>query len=388
VADIARAVGNRFWEGHKSHLAWVHRKVLDAIVRCRTAALGGHLDKCARCGYRAVSYNSCRSRHCPKCQANARAKWLAARSAELLPVPYFHVVFTLPHELSTLILQNKRLLYDLLFRTSAATMLELARDPRHLGADIGFLGVLHSWGQNLEHHPHVHYIVPAGGLALDGSRWIESSRRFFLPVKRLSRIFRDNFCGQLRELFQQNRLQFHGSLRLLASPDAFSNLLWELGQKDWVVYAKPPFGGAEHVLNYLARYTHRVAISNHRLVAFENDRVSFRWRDYAHGGKKKVMTVSADEFLRRFLLHVLPKGLVRIRHFGLFANRRRSAALQRCRELLGTAPEADRPDATNHLRCPACSAPMLVLERFTSAQLYFRSDQGPATPQRCSIDSS
>jgi hypothetical protein len=381
-------VGNRFWEGHKSHLAWVHRKVLDAIVRCRTAALGGHLDKCARCGYRAVSYNSCRSRHCPKCQGNARAKWLAARSAELLPVPYFHVVFTLPHELSTLILQNKRLLYDLLFRTSAATMLELARHPRHLGADIGFLGVLHSWGQNLEHHPHVHYIVPAGGLALDGSRWIESSRRFFLPVKRLSRIFRDNFCGQLRELFQQNRLQFHGSLRLLASPDAFSNLLWELGQKDWVVYAKPPFGGAEHVLNYLARYTHRVAISNHRLVAFENDRVSFRWRDYAHGGKKKVMTVSADEFLRRFLLHVLPKGLVRIRHFGLFANRRRSAALQRCRELLGTAPEADRPDATNHLRCPACSAPMLVLERFTSAQLYFRSDQGPATPQRCSIDSS
>jgi hypothetical protein len=362
--------------------------VLDAIVRCRTAALGGHLDKCTRCGHLTASYNSCRNRHCPKCQGNARAKWLAARSAELLPVPYFHVVFTLPHEFSALILQNKRLLYDLLYRTSSATMLELAREPKHLGADIGFLGVLHSWGQNLEHHPHVHYIVPAGGLALDGSRWIESSRRFFLPVKRLSRIFRDNFCGQLRELFQQNRLQFHGSLRLLASPDAFSNLLWELGQKDWVVYAKPPFGGAEHVLNYLARYTHRVAISNHRLVAFENDRVSFRWRDYAHGGKKKVMTVSADEFLRRFLLHVLPKGLVRIRHFGLFANRRRSAALQRCRELLGTAPEADRPDATNHLRCPACSAPMLVLERFTSAQLYFRSDQGPATPQRCSIDSS
>jgi hypothetical protein len=388
VADIARAVGNRFWEKHKTHFAWVHRKVLDAIVRCRTAALGGHLDKCTRCGHLTASYNSCRNRHCPKCQGNARAKWLAARSAELLPVPYFHVVFTLPHEFSALILQNKRLLYDLLYRTSSATMLELAREPKHLGADIGFLGVLHSWGQNLEHHPHVHYIVPAGGLALDGSRWIESSRRFFLPVKRLSRIFRDNFCGQLRELFQQNRLQFHGSLRLLASPDAFSNLLWELGQKDWVVYAKPPFGGAEHVLNYLARYTHRVAISNHRLVAFENDRVSFRWRDYAHGGKKKVMTVSADEFLRRFLLHVLPKGLVRIRHFGLFANRRRSAALQRCRELLGTAPEADRPDATNHLRCPACSAPMLVLERFTSAQLYFRSDQGPATPQRCSIDSS
>ena len=290
--------------------------------------------------------------------------------------------------MSALVLQNKRLLYDLLYRTSAATMLELARDPKHLGADIGFLGVLHTWGQTLEHHPHVHYIVPAGGLASDGSRWIDSSPRFFLPVKRLSRVFRDEFCDQLRVLFKQGSLQFHGSLLQLASPGTFSHFLWQLGQKDWVVYAKPPFGGSEHVLNYLARYTHRVAISNHRLVAFENDRVSFRWRDYAHGGKKKLMTVSADEFLRRFLLHVLPKGLVRIRHFGLFANRRRSAALQRCRELLGTAPEADRPEATNHLRCPACSASMLVVERFTSAQLYFRPDPNLATPQRCSIDSS
>jgi hypothetical protein len=317
-----------------------------------------------------------------------RAKWLAARSAELLPVPYFHVVSTLPHELSTLVLGNKRLLYDLLYRASAATMIELARDPRHLGADIGFLGVLHTWGQNLEHHPHVHYIVPAGSLALDGSRWIDSSRRFFLPVKRLSRVFRDDFCGQLRELFNQDRLQFHGSLRQLASPDAFSHFLWLLGQKDWVVYAKPPFGGAEHVLNYLARYTHRVAISNHRLVAFENHRVSFRWRDYAHGGKNKVMTVSADEFLRRFLLHVMPKGLVRIRHFGLFANRRRQTALACCRQLLGPAPGTDHPETANLMRCPVCAGTMLVIERVTSAQLYFRSDQGLATPQRRSIDSS
>jgi predicted Zn-ribbon and HTH transcriptional regulator len=388
VADIVRAAGNRFWEGHKSHLAWAHRKVLDAIVRCRTAALGGHRDKCSRCGYLAASYNSCRNRHCPKCQGNVRAKWLAARSAELLPVPYFHIVFTLPHELSALVLQNKRLLYDLLYRASAATMLELARDPKHLGADIGFLGVLHTWGQNLQVHPHVHYIVPAGGLALDGSRWIDSSRRFFLPVKRLSRVFRDDFCGQLRELFNQDRLQFHGSLRQLASPDAFSHFLWQLGQKDWVVYAKPPFGGAEHVLNYLARYTHRVAISNHRLVAFENDRVSFRWRDYAHGGKNKVMTVSVDEFLRRFLLHVLPKGLVRIRHFGLFANRRRETALARCRQLLGTTPGTDLPATDNLMRCPVCAGTMLVIERVTGAQLYFRPDQDPATPQRCSIDSS
>jgi hypothetical protein len=388
VADIVRAVGNRFWEKHKSHFAWVHRKVLDAIVRCRTAALGGHLDKCVRCGHQALSYNSCRDRNCPKCQGNARARWLAARSAELLPVPYFHIVFTLPHELSALVLQNKRLLYDLLFRTSSASLLELARDPKHLGADIGFLGVLHTWGQNLQVHPHIHYIVPAGGLALDGSRWIDSPRRFFLPVKALSKVFCGKFCEELRELFKQDRLQFHNSLQQLASPGAFNHFLWQLSQKDWVVYAKPPFGGAEHVLNYLARYTHRVAISNHRLVAFQNDRVSFRWRDYAHGGKKKVMTVSADEFLRRFLLHVLPKGLVRIRHFGLFANRRRETALARCRQLIGSPKSPDRPETTNLLRCPACSGTMLVIERITSAQLYFRQDMNLPAPQRCSVDSS
>src|SRR5580693_8058459 len=369
VADIVRAAGNRFWEKHKSHLTWLHRKVLDAIVRCRTAALGGHRDQCVSCGHQAISYNSCRSRNCPKCQGNARAKWLAARSAELLPVPYFHIVFTLPHELSALILQNKRLLYDLLFRTSAASLLELARDPKHLGADIGFLGVLHTWGQNLQHHPHIHYIVPAGGLAPDRSRWIESSPRFFLPVQALSQVFRGKLCEELRELFQQDRLQFHGSL---ASPSGFGHFLWQLCQKDWVVYAKPPFGAAEQVLNYLARYTHRVAISNHRLVAFENDRVSFRWRDYAHRGKQKVITVSAHEFLRRFLIHVLPRGLVRIRHFGLFANRRRSAALQRCRELLGTAACVDPPEPPS-MRCPACSGIMLVVERLTRGQLHFHS---------------
>jgi hypothetical protein len=387
VADIVRAVGNRFWEKHKSHFAWVHRKVLDAIVRCRTAALGGHLDTCVSCGHQAISFNSCRNRHCPKCQGNARAKWLAARSAELLPVPYFHVVFTLPHSLSALVLQNKRLLYDLLFSTSAATMLEMARDPKHLGADIGFLGVLHTWGQNLQVHPHVHYIVPAGGLALDGSKWIDSSRRFFLPVKALSKVFRGKFREQLLELFQQDKLQFHNSIEQLASPGAFSDLLQQLGQKNWVVYAKPPFGGAEHVLNYLARYTHRVAISNHRLVAFQNNRVSFLWRDYAHGGKKKLMTISADEFLRRFLLHVLPKGLVRIRHFGLFANRRRSAALQRCRELLDVAPSVEPPEITKP-RCPACSDIMLVVERLTCSQLYFRVSPTPSEPRRCCDDSS
>ena len=388
VADIVRRTGNSFWEQQQSHLAWPHRKVLDAIVRCRTAALGGHRDQCVRCGHQAISFNSCRNRHCPKCQGNARAKWLAARSAELLPVPYFHIVFTLPHELSALILQNKRLLYDLLFRTSAASLLELARDPKHLGADIGFLGVLHTWGQNLQVHPHVHFIVPAGGLALDGSRWIDSSRRFFLPVHALSRVFRGKFLAELKQLVAQNKLQFHGSQQYLVAPGCFATFLRQLFRQDWVVYAKPPFGGAEHVLNYLARYTHRVAISNHRLVAFQNDRVSFRWRDYAHGGKKKVMTVSADEFLRRFLLHVLPKGLVRIRHFGFFANRNRNAALQRCRQLLGATTIADRPEVANQLRCPACTGTMLVIERLSSAHLYFRPDLRPPTPQRCSVDSS
>ena len=369
-------------------MAWQHRKVMDAIVRCRTAALGGHRDQCLRCGHQAISYNSCRNRHCPKCQGNARAKWLAARSAELLPVPYFHIVFTLPHELSALVLQNKRLLYDLLYRTSAATLLELARDPKHLGADIGCLGVLHTWGQNLQHHPHVHYIVPAGGLAPDGSGWIDSSPRFFLPVKALSRRFRRKFGAGLGELFEQNRLQFHGSLQQLALPEAFSHFLWELGQKDWVVYAKPPFGGAEHVLNYLARYTHRVAISNHRLVAFEDDRVSFRWRDYAHGGKNKVMTISAHEFLRRFLIHVLPKGLVRIRHFGLFANRRRTPSLQRCRAVLGAPSSPQQPQPTIHTRCPLCSGDMLIVERMTSSQLYFRSPVTSSHSPPHGVDSS
>ena len=355
--------------------------------RCRTAALGGHRDLCVSCGHQAISFNSCRNRHCPKCQGNARAKWLTARSSELLPVPYFQVVFTLPHELSALVLQNKRLLYDLLYRASAATMLELARDPKHLGADIGFLGVLHTWGQNLEHHPHVHYIVPAGGLALDGSRWIDSSRRFFLPVHALSRLFRGKFVAGLNQLFAQGKFQFHGSQQHLTTSGAFPSFLRHLYRQDWVVYAKPPFGGAEHVLNYLARYTHRVAISNHRLVAFENDRVSFRWRDYAHGGKKKVMTVSAHEFLRRFLLHVLPGGLVRIRHFGLFANRRRSVALERCRSLLGLAEPANPPEP-HSLRCPTCSGIMQVVERLTYGQLYFRKCLTPSKPRRSVDDTS
>jgi hypothetical protein len=305
-----------------------------------------------------------------------------------LPVSYFHIVFTLPHELSALVLQNKRLLYDLLFRTSAETLLELARDPKHLGAEIGFLGVLHTWGQNLQHHPHIHYVVPAGGLALDDSGWIGSSNRFFLPIGALSRVFRGKFTAGLKQLFRQNKLQFHGSLQNLAEPRSFRGLLRQLFRENWVVYAKPPFGGPEHVLHYLARYTHRVAISNHRLVAFQNDRVSFRWKDYAHGGKQKIMTVSAEEFLRRFLIHVLPRGLVRIRHFGFFANRRRRDALSRCRVLLDAAAHASAPEITAQMLCPVCAGPMLVVERLTSSQLYFRSELVPSVPQRCTVDSS
>jgi hypothetical protein len=313
---------------------------------------------------------------------------MAARAAELLPVPYFHIVFTLPHELSALTLQNKRLLYDLLFRTSAETLLELARDPKHLGAEIGFLGVLHTWGQNLQHHPHIHYVVPAGGLAPDGSRWIASSNRFFLPVGALSRVFRGKFTAGLKQFFRQNKLQFHGLLRSLAEPRCFGKFLRQLFRENWVVYAKPPFSGPEHVLHYLSRYTHRVAISSHRLVTFQNDRVSFRWKDYAHGGKQKVMTVSADEFLRRFLIHVLPKGLVRIRHFGLFANRRRGDAFSRCRILLGGATGASDAEITTQLLCPVCAGPMLVVERLTRSQLYFRSEPVLSAPRRCTVDSS
>jgi hypothetical protein len=292
-------------------------------------------------------------------------------------VPYFHVVFTLPHELSALVLQNKRLLYDLLFRTSAATLLEVARDPKHLGADIGLLSVLHSWGQNLQHHPHIHCIIPAGGLAEDRSGWVAASPRFFLPVRVLSRVFRGKFAAGLNQLADQNKLQFHGSLIDLAQPHCFRRFLHQLFRQEWVVYAKPPFGGAEHVLNYLARYTHRVAISNHRLVAFQDGRVSFRWKDYAHGGKKKLMTLAADEFLRRFLLHVLPKGLVRIRHFGLFANRRRTAMLALCRSLLGP-PLALAPQLPAQQLCPLCSGPMIMVERLTAYQLDLRSTSTPS----------
>ena len=328
------------WRKSRSWLTWLHLRVLFAIEHCRTAALGGHLDRCRQCGHEAISFNSCRSRHCPKCQTNARDKWLAGRSQELLPVNYVHVVFTIPHELSWLALQNKKVVYDLLFRASAATLLEIAADPKHLGAEIGFLSVLHTWGQNLQHHPHIHCVIPSGGLSPDHQRWVHPRYPFFLPVKVLSRVFRGKFVAGLKRAFREGQLAFPGSLKGLGEQKAFHAFLRPLFRQDWVVYAKRPFGGPEHVLHYLARYTHRVAISNHRIVNFADGKVTFRWKDYAHKGKKRLMTVTAEEFLRRFLLHTLPRRFVRIRFCGFLANRRRRELLPLCRQLLEPCPLA------------------------------------------------
>jgi Putative transposase/Transposase zinc-binding domain len=377
VADIIRAQGERFIARTRSWLTWPQRKVLHAIARCRTAALGGHRDRCVRCGHRTISYNSCRNRHCPKCQTGARNRWLAERSKELLPLRYVHVVFTLPHQLAPLAYQNKRLLYRLLFQASAATLLEVAADPRHLGAQIGFLSVLHTWGQNLQHHPHVHCVIPAGGLSADHTRWIQPRYPFFLPIKVLSRVFRGKFVAGLRREFQPGKLGFYGDQEALRDPKLFRALLRSLFRQDWIVYAKPPFGGPEYVLHYLARYTHRVAISNHRLVAFQNGQVTFRWKDYAHGNKKRKMTLTADEFLRRFLWHVLPKGFVRIRFFGFLANRRRATLLPICRQVLAARPPSSSAcpapaQPPTSWPCPRCGGPMIIIERLTAKQIWLR----------------
>jgi hypothetical protein len=356
------------------------------ITRCRTAALGGHRDQCSDCGHTAISYNSCRNRHCPKCQGNARLRWLQARERELLPTRYVHVVFTLPRELAPLALQNKRLIYNLLFHASAATLLEIARAPRHLGAEIGFFSVLHTWDQRLLHHPHVHCVLAAGGLAPDHSRWISSRRSFFLPVKVLSRVFRGKFVAGLKTAFHAGALQFHGHRLPLAEPRAFASWLRVLFRHDWVVYAKPPFGGPEHALRYLGAYTHRVAISNSRLVALANGHVTFCWRDSAHGNKKRLMTLPVEEFLRRFLLHLLPRGFMRIRNFGFLANRRRAELLPLCSRLLQPShPPAARttsPALPIHSlwQCPLCGGTMQVVERLSAAQLLLRS---PPHLSRC-----
>src|SRR5262250_1190752 len=385
VADILRAHGDRFLDRYRSGFDFQQLKAFRAIQRCRTAALGGHRDACPTCGYQAISYNSCRNRHCPKCQAQARERWLAARERELLDTSYFHVVFTVPHELNVLALENPRLFYDLLFTATAQTLLQIASDPKHLGAQIGVIAILHTWGQNLLLHPHIHCVIPAGGLSLDHLRWVRPRYAFFLPVKVLSRVFRGKFLAGLKRLQRSKKLQSAGPAAALADPRQFAELLRRLHRHDWVVYAKPAFGGPMQVLRYLGRYTHRVAISNHRWLAFDQERVTFRWKDYAHGGKPGQMTLVATEFLRRFFLHVLPRGFVRIRQFGFLVNRSRASNLVLCRQLLASNSSAPAETGTCQVpsesstlwHCPRCGAAMIVIQRFTAAELstcaYFDS---------------
>jgi len=372
VADVFRTYGDDFLARWGQVLSHQQKKAFEDIRACRTAALGGHVEQCDQCGHCAISYNSCRNRSCPKCQAAVRAKWLAEREAELLPVKeYFHVVFTLPQQIASLALQNARRIYSILFRAVAETLLAIAADPKHLGAAIGFLAVLHTWGQNLHLHPHIHCVVPGGGISPDQSRWIACRKSFFLPVRVLSRLFRKKFLIHLRKAFQKGKLQFNGELKSLAQPAAFEALCQQAGRIEWVVYARRPFGGPEQVLKYLARYTHRIAISNRRLISMADGRVTFEWKDYANGNQTKTMTLEAVEFIRRFLLHVLPSGFVHIRHFGFLANRTRKEKLALCRSLLPalkTAIEAGASsgdgDSTaaepmSH-RCPVCKTGRLI----------------------------
>lgn len=369
------------------------RRVLRDIENCRTAVLGGHVEQCDHCRHQRIAYNSCRNRHCPKCQGPARARWMEARAAELLPVPYFHVVFTLPETLGPLALQNKEVVYDVLFRAVGETLLEVAANPKRLGARIGFLAVLHTWGQNLIHHPHIHCVVPAGGLSPDGAAWISGQADFFLPVRVLSRVFRGKFIAFLKQAIARGRLEYHGSLASLAKPAAMERLLDQAVRHDWVVYAKRPFGGPEAVLKYLARYTHRVAISNRRLLQFENGQVTFSWKDYAHDNRQSTMTLEAAEFIRRFLLHVLPSSFVKIRYYGFMANRYRKENLARCRALLGHPPTAavENPpeqalpraasgDEVPKVRCPICKeGAMRIIGRLERHRLTWRTLPNPCS---------
>ena len=367
VAEIVRQYGDAYLARYGAVTSTTQRRVLHAIGQCRTASLGGHKAQCDPCGHEVISSNSCRHRHCPKCQGSTQAAWLAARERELLDVPYCHVVFTLPSPLSALALQNPRPVYSLLFQAVAETLQTIARDPKHLGAEIGFLGVLHTWGQQLHHHPHVHCLVPAGGLTGDGTAWLPCPRNFFLSVKVLSRCFRRTFLTALSHAVAQGAVGFHGKCQGLASPPAWRQFVAALRQTEWIVYAKPPLAGPQQSLQYLARYTHRVALANRRLVALAEGQVTFRWKDYTHGNRQRLMRLDAIEFLRRFLLHVLPRGFQRIRHYGFLANGVRQVKLPLCRRILGQASglasdvspasapatAASRPWSPSEV-CPAC----------------------------------
>jgi hypothetical protein len=370
VADIFRHHGETFRRGHDGHLGRVERRVMAAIEACRTPVLGGHAEQCGDCGLVRCAYNSCRNRHCPKCQGMARAEWLEARQAELLPVPYFHVVFTLPTAAAEIAFQNKRVVYAILFQAAAEALRGVAADSRHLGAEIGAIAVLHTWGQTLQHHPHLHCIVPGGGLSPDGARWVACRPGFFLPVRVLSQRFRDLFVARLAAAYTAGELRFSGTLTSLAELDAFAGRLEALRGIDWVVYAKPPFAGPAPVLAYLGRYTHRVAIANSRLTRLADGQVDFSWKDYRHHGKTKTMTLSADEFIRRFLLHTVPDGFHRIRHIGFLANGHRTAKLALCRALLAVPPPDPSPHQSLRERyqqltgqafdvCPECGGHMV-----------------------------
>nr|WP_249731301.1 IS91 family transposase [Chelatococcus sp. HY11] len=380
VANIFHVAGPVYRIAHAGHLSLDQLKVMSAIENCRTAALGGHVEACEDCGQWRIAYNSCRNRHCPKCQGAAARTWLAARETDLLPIGYFHVVFTLPAEVVDIGFQNKAVVYDLLFKAASETMLTIAADPKHLGARIGITAVLHTWGSAMTHHPHVHMIVPGGGISLDGSRWISSRPAFLLPVRVLGRLFRRLFLTRLNALHDAGRLAFFGSMAHLCDRRAFLHHLKPVRSKRWVVYAKAPFAGPEAVLAYLSRYTHRVAISNSRLIAFDNDGVTFRYKDYRRDGanRQQVMTLASSEFIRRFLLHVLPRGFHRIRHYGLLASGARKANLALARKLLNVAlptPASDQAVEPDDFRppCSCCGGRMIVIEVFER----WRQPRGP-----------
>lgn len=346
VADVFRRYGAAYREKHGASMSSMQRRVMTAIEVCRTSILGGHLERCDECDHERNCFNSCRDRHCPKCQSLARAQWIEDRQTELLEVPYFHVVFTIPEQVAAIALQNKKVVYGILFAATADTLKTIAADPKHFGAEIGFFAVLHTWGQNLQFHPHLHCVVPGGGLSPDGQRWVGCRPDFFLPVRVLSRLFRRLFLESLQKAFDADQLQFFGALEPLRQPAAFVQHLAPAKASQWVVYAKRPFAGPQQVLDYVGRYTHRVAISNHRLLDIENDQVRFEWKDYRQGGVVKVMTLSAEEFIRRFLLHVLPNGLQRIRYYGFLGNRYRQEKLDQCRQLLGMQAAPEPPAAS------------------------------------------
>lgn len=392
VADIFRQCGPAFRTEHTATLSRGQRRVMSAIEQCRTAALGGHVEQCDACGHQRIAYNSCRNRHCPKCQSLARDQWLQNRQAELLPVEYFHVVFTVPQEVAAIAYQNKDVVYNILFQATAQTLRTIGADPKHLGAEIGFIAILHTWGQNLLHHPHLHCVVPGGGFSVDGQRWVSCRSGFFVPVRVLSRLFRRLFLELLLQAFDGGGLRFFNSLEALQDRLAFAKYLAPTTKTEWVVYAKAPFGGPKQVLEYLGRYTHRVAISNNRLLDFSDGAVTFAWKDYRHASKNKTMRLDADEFIRRFLLHVLPSGFQRIRSYGFLANRYRKAKIELSRKLLGVAVPVvavDMPVQANDYReryqrltgqslrdCPHCGKGQMVrIESFTAGSM----PRGPPT---------